>query len=336
MTQDTLTPPMMTTTMPEPVVLPSSPLRWLADTYEQAQRVRIETGERIRAVVQGRDRTFEVYGELLPERELQPAMWRQEVGVGFAMTADDVLEGIAAGGTLGPVLLLGRTYRRHWEEEREMFKEMKAALKAHPVYPWLSRIKGIGPTLGCKLLARFDAERAPYSSSFWAYAGLDTVPGTLYRCEECGLERSYPPAYNVSGAHKRGGSGAACKGKLSAVVAAEVRVARPRHAAGEKASYDAYAKKILYLVGTSFLKAGGPYEQHYRRHRDRLETERPSWPDGRKHLTALRITEKLFLSHLWQVWRQALGLPTPRPWIEAHGGHDASSHIDPWSMVEEE
>ena len=30
-------------------------LRWIADAYEQAQHVRLETGERIRAILQGRD-----------------------------------------------------------------------------------------------------------------------------------------------------------------------------------------------------------------------------------------------------------------------------------------
>jgi hypothetical protein len=33
--------------------LAGSELRWIADAYEQTQRVRIQTGERIRAVVQG-------------------------------------------------------------------------------------------------------------------------------------------------------------------------------------------------------------------------------------------------------------------------------------------
>jgi hypothetical protein len=323
----------MTTTSAATVRPRSSPLRWLADTYEQAQRVRIETGERIRAVIQGRDTTFATIGamnvDLLAADE--PHRWIDDDGA--ARTPDETLDAIGAGETLGPVPILGRTYLRHWQEEREIFREMGKALKTHPAHPWLSQVKGIGPTLGCKLLARFDAAQAPYASSFWAYAGLDTVRGALYRCATCGLERSFPPTYNVTGAHKRNGSGAACKGKLEAVVGAECRVARPRHAAGEKAKYDSYAKKVLYLVGTSFLKSGGPYEEHYRHQRERLDTERPSWPDGRRHLTALRITEKLFLSHLWEVWRAALGLPTPRPWVETHGGHDPSGHIGPWSMV---
>lgn len=317
---------------PEPV----STLRWLADTYEQSQRVRIETGERIRAVVQGRDSTFEPLGVVGPAEPDNLASSRWIDGDGVVRSAEETLDAVLAGETVGPVPILGRTYLRHYEAEREMFREMGRALKSHPAYPWLSRVKGIGATLASKLLARLEATKAPHASSFWAYAGLATVPGALYRCATCGIERSFPPSYDVTGSHKRNGNGAACPGSLVRVAGADVRVAAPRPGRGQKAPYDQYAKKILYLVGTSFLKAGGPYEQHYRAHRERLERERPGWADGRRHLTALRITEKLFLSHLWQVWREALGLPTPRPWAEAHGGHDGGGHIEPWSMVEPE
>jgi len=298
--------------------------------------VRIETGERIRAVIQGRDTTFVAMGAMNvhPIADENTDCWSDDDGV--VRTADETLDAIRTGETLGPVPILGRTYLRHWQEEREIFREMGKALQVHPAYPWLSQVKGIGATLACKLLARFDATQAPYASSFWAYAGLDTVPGTLYRCATCGQERSFPVTYNVTGTHQRNGGGAACDGKLEPVRGVECRVARPRQGSGEKAKYDAYAKKVLYLVGTSFLKTGGPYEEHYRQQRVRLETERPLWSDGRRHLTALRITEKLFLSHLWEVWRAALGLPTPRPWVETHGGHDPTGHIGPWSMVQSE
>src|SRR3712207_3273946 len=72
-------------------------LRWLADVYEQAQRRRIETGERIRAVLQGRDPKW---GVLLPS-EGDPDEW---------------LRRIRRGETTAPVPLLARAYQRYWEE----------------------------------------------------------------------------------------------------------------------------------------------------------------------------------------------------------------------------
>lgn len=293
-------------------------LRWLADAYEQAQRIRIETGERIRAVLQSRDETWAVSPE--PWAGLEP---------------DDVLAQIKTGKTEGPVAILGRTFRRHWDEEREVFAEMRASLEAHPAWPWISRVRGLGPTLSCKLLARLDVTKADTASSFWRYCGLATVPGSFYRCEACGLERGFPDRYKVTGKHKRLGAGAQCKGELLRSDREDFRVAEPRAAHGEKMVYDAYAKKVMYLVGTSFLKSGGPYEEHYRAARERLQRERLGWADGRQHLTALRITEKLFLAHLWLIWRRAVGLPIRDSYVHEHLGH-TSTPIQPEDMIEPE
>jgi len=293
----------------------SSPnlMRYLADNYEQAQVMRRECEERLRAILQHKDKTW---GEVESAPE----------------DAADVLKAIRAGETTGPVPMLARSYRRYYEEERDTYRDMMQLWKESPVYEWLSEVRGIGPTLGCKLLARLDPEKAEYASSFWAYCGLATVPGERYRCGECGLVRGWPVGYEVTGKHTALGGGK-CTGKLERIAGPEdgVRVAQPKPSRGQPSTYDRYAKKVMYLVGTSFLKAGGPYEAFYRRERAKAEVERPGWADGRKHYLALRKTEKLFLSHLWQVWREALGLPTPDPWAQAHGGHD--SKIEPWEMT---
>lgn len=302
-------------------------LRFLADNYEQAQTLRRSVEERIRAVVQGRDETFVPLGTIIPDDDDEP-VWIDEHGE--ARTAAETLEAIRATEVSGPVPMLGRSYRRYWLEERETFRDMRAALDAHPAWPWLEQVRGMGPTLACKLLARLDPEKAPYASSFWSYCGLGTVPGERYKCPDCGRVRGFPVGYNVTGKHS------GCEGKLEKIAGPEdgVRVAQPKAARGEKSSYDKYAKKVCYLVGTSFLKAGGPYEEFYRRERAKVEVEKPGWADGRKHYKALRKTEKLFLSHLWQVWREALGMPTPDPWAQAHGGHDPEGKIKPGDMVE--
>ena len=304
-------------------------LRVLADSYQQAQEKRIANGEQIRAVLQDRDETW------------GSVMERVEDEFGPATTADEVLESIAAGLTPGPVPVLGRMYHRAYSEERELFKEMELALKGnkttqgHPCWPWLKAVKGIGPTLACKLLARLDPRKATTASAFWAYCGLATVPGDRYRCPTCGLVRDWPTGYNVTGKHTALASTKECKGALVKIAGPEdgVRAAQPGPARGQKATYDAYAKKVMYLVGTGFLKAGGKYAQHYRQARAKLDVERPGWADGRKHLTALRKTEKLFLSHLWAVWRGELGLPVTDPYAFAELGHAPASYIDPWDMV---
>lgn len=320
-------------------------LRWLADNYEQAQQMRIETGERIRAVVQGRDETFVPVGEFAEpngDEDADRAWLAPELG---PLTADELLEAIARNRTRGPVPMLGRAYFRYRLEEEETREDMDDAFQAHPTHEWLSQVTGVGATLACKILSRVDAEKAPYDSSMWKYCGLSTVPGEKYKCPECEVVKGFPAGYNVSGEHKEGGAGSKCSGTLEKVAGPDdgIRVAQPSPRKGEPASYDQYAKKVMYQIATSILQQHGasksrggdgtPYGRLYETWREEAEVERPNWPDGRKHYRALRKLEKLFLSHLWQVWREELGLDTPDPWIFAHGGHDASQRIDPWEMV---
>jgi len=304
-------------------------LRFLADNYEQAQRLRIETGERLRAVLQGRDETFVPLGEIIEGEE--STVWVDQDGKSWE--PETAIKAIQQGDSIGPVPMLGRSHHRYWTEERETHGEMMRALRAHPAWDWLEKVRGIGPTLGCKLLARLDARKAPHASSFWAYCGLGTVPGNRYRCSECGLVRGFPVKYSVTGSHTKLNGSGKCSGSLEKIAGPDdgVRVAQPKPSRGQPASYDQYAKKVMYLVGTSFLKAGGPYEEFYRQERAKADRDRPGWADGRRHHLALRKTEKLFLSHLWETWRKAIGLPTPDPWAVAHGGHDGK--IDPEEMI---
>jgi hypothetical protein len=296
------------------------PLRFLADRYEQAQRVRIATGERIRALLQGRD----PWGQDVETRE------EREDSEEIKLRLIAVRSGAAS---LPESPFLGQVYRRHWEEERQAFELMETSLESHPVWPRLKNVKGIGPTLACKLLARLDVRKAATPSSFWAYCGLTTVPGVIYRCDECGLSRTWPVGYKVSGRHVRLGSQAQCKGTLQKVAEGEeIRAAMPKSRRGERNAYDAYAKKVCYLIGCQFEKLGrrGPYGEFFRREKDKLSREKVGWTEGRIRFTAMRKTVKLFLSHLWEVWRAAEGLPTVPHYAESHLLHD--TRITPEEM----
>ena len=329
-------------------------LRFLADAYEQSQRLRIETGERIRAVVQGRDETWseaedyeakphvfeEVKGRVGKDKPLIKCRYCGQkldptAEVVLDVCPDLLLKDIAAGHTDGPVPILGRTYRRHWQGEREMFGAMRGSLEDHPCWPWLERVKGIGPTLACKILARLDIDKAEHPSSFFSYCGLGTVPADGYRCSECHREMAFPVGYKVSGTHAKLGSTSKCKGKLELVPGNDARCAQPRPSRGQQATYDQYAKKTMYLIGCQFVKTTGAFRDLYDQKRRYLDRERPGWTDGRKHLTALRHIEKLFLSMLWEVWREAIGKPAGMAsYAFTHLGHDKEGYISPQEMIE--
>jgi hypothetical protein len=197
---------------------------------------------------------------------------------------------------------------------------------------WLGRVRGLGPSLSGRLLARLEIERAPTPSSFWSYCGLATVAARLYRCEECGYELSLPAGRHLRSVHRVPGSEGPCAGMLAAIGEGTRRVAQPRPSRGESAPYDREAKKLCYLIGTSFVRQGDAYRRYYNEQRARLDASKPDWIPRRRHLTALRMTEKLFLAHLWLVWREQLGLPVTAPYADTRD--DAVPAPRPWAMVD--
>lgn len=315
-------------------------LRWYADSYEQAQRGRIRVGEQIRAVLQGRDRAWPID----PMWHVPIGKTKEEKKAG-KKRCDEILDEIV-GGSPGPVPVLGRTYRRYALDEGSFESEMLAVVELHPTWPWLEEVRGVGAVTGCKLLSRLDIRKAPTISSFWKYGGLATVPGELWKCPTCKKERCWPVGTHVKGQHVTL-DGKKCSGKMVKVAGPEhrIRAAMPKgelveytNEKGEKKTrraYDAYAKKLLYLIARAFLRVRGkpsPYAEMYYQFREQLARERPHWAAGGQHYTALRKVEKLFLAHLWLVWREAEGLPVGDPYAHAILGHETEP-ISPWDMV---
>ncbi len=287
-------------------------LRSIAAAFESAQAQRLRTGEQIRALVQARG-----------EPRWQPSRGANDV--------DALLAQIRAGAALAVVAPLGETYRRQWIDERDLLRLMSDQLARHPAWAWLGRVRGVGPSLAARLLARLDIERAPTPSSFWSYCGLATVAADVYRCDQCGFELSLPTGRQVRSAHRRPAGGQACTGALVLAGEGPRRVAQPRPGRGENAAYDREAKKLCYLIGISFVRQGDSYKRYYQEQRARLDASKHDWIPRRRHLTALRMTEKLFLAHLWLVWREQLGLPITAPYADERD--EAVATPRPWAMV---
>jgi hypothetical protein len=302
----------------------SQDLRWIATAFELAQAQRLRTGDQIRALVQGRG-----------NRESgDPSLRSGQVGNRKAEAAhiEALLARIRAGSSFGLVPALEEAYRREWNEERDLLRLLSERIARHPAWPWLERVRGIGPSLSARLLARLDIERAPTPSSFWSYCGLATVAAQLYRCPQCGYELSLAVGRHLRSGHRVPGSGQPCGGTLLANGEGARRVAQPRPSRGENAPYDREAKKLCYLIGISFVRQGDSYKRYYDEQRARLDVAKPDWIPRRRHLTALRMTEKLFLAHLWLVWREQLGLPITAPYADSRD--DAAPAPRPWTMVD--
>ena len=94
---------------------------------------------------------------------------------------------------------------------------------------------------------------------------------------------------------------------------------------GEKAHYNANLKKALYKVAMSFLKCSSPYRKFYDDAKQYYEANR-DWTKMHIHLASIRKMIKMFLSHLWHVWRTVEGLPTRELYVVEKLGHN---HIIP-------
>lgn len=122
-------------------------LRQLVDTYEQTQRMRIQLGNRRDALVRGVD--------------------EPPVDATFLTEAPQKL------------------YNRLRESEKELVHEMQHYVRQHPAWPWLTQVRGIGPTLGAKVLGLIgDISLAPTASALWRFAGYAVIDGERERLKK--------------------------------------------------------------------------------------------------------------------------------------------------------
>jgi hypothetical protein len=194
----------------------------------------------------------------------------------------------------------------------EKWLESKLAdiVQAHPAYLWFSRIKGIGNINIGKVISLIDIEVANQISKLWRYAGF----------------------------------GCDADGKAE------------RRKKGEKVHYNQILKSMCWRLGKSLIKAKGKYYDFYLKQKARLKEREESYgkqiissaklPEkngkhietdeffglGHIDMMAMRKMIKLFLSHLWLVWRETEGLKITKPYSQAIQGH--SDFIDPWEMIE--
>lgn len=84
----------------------------------------------------------------------------------------------------GPeTVFLNVLLNRFAEIEKDITKQMTKVLKHHPAWPWLTKVKGVGPTLATKLLGLIPEDISSFTtvSKLWRYAGLAVIDGKAER-----------------------------------------------------------------------------------------------------------------------------------------------------------
>jgi len=205
---------------------------------------------------------------------------------------------------------------QHLKEIEDFIDDRIAYLiQNHPAYPWFSRVKGIGNENIAKVVGLIDITRDDTPSSLWKFAGFSVENG-----------------------------------------------AAPKRRKGDKLSYNSQLRSLFWRLGSSLLRAKGKYysypekgvgyleykDKYYWRYENqgvrivpatslpkregkRYEPE-SMISEGHIHNMALRKMIKLFIVHLWVVWREAEGLPVRPPYVQEKLGH--SKIISPWDMVD--
>lgn len=189
---------------------------------------------------------------------------------------------------------------RHYEEalsqlEKSITKQVKDEIQSHPVWHWATQIRGVGETSLASVVGYIDIERADTISALWRYAGYGVQ---LVECPTCHGDDS-PETCECAGAGVVG--------------------RRERPTKGEKLHYNARLKTMVWRLIDIQVKLRGPYRDVYDMAKFSYTNTRPSWTKGHIEAASRRKAAKMFLSHLWMVWREAEGLPTRVPYIEEHG-----------------
>lgn len=194
-------------------------------------------------------------------------------------------------------------------------------IKDHPAYDWFSRVKGVGRENIAKVVGPIrvkpdpdDPEKdyADTISALWRFAGFDV-----------------------------GKDGKA-----------------PKSQKGEKHHYNATLRAMCWRLATSLvrLKKPGKYCEYYLKEKEKYrqkylnegykivpseklptKNKKKYEPEGvisEGHLDnqAKRKMIKLFLAHLWLVWRQVERLPITKPYVIEKLGHNY--FIDPYEFCD--
>jgi hypothetical protein len=264
-------------------------LRWAVSLYHDAVGARVRLGERIRDV-------------------LQRGLVGEEVLTAVG-SIDVALVPARAGRVVLPIPVLGALYTDACGDEARAAALLESVVSRHAAWPWLSGIGGIGPVLAGRLLSRLDIHRAPSPASFWAYCGLATVPGVVYRCLDCGQRIAGVAGLREAPPHRRP-DGTTCPAtSVDRLFGSSVRVAQPRPKRGESRGYDAHARHACYLIGLSFVRKGAAYKAIYAEQHTRISARHAEWPLKRIQLAAQRAIVKRFLTDLWLEWRRLEALP---------------------------
>lgn len=171
-------------------------------------------------------------------------------------------------------------------------KILQSYLDDQPIFTdFLNGVKGCGTRMSGVILSEIDIEKCNSISALWKYCGLDVV---VYKnndgetVEEGRCRKKH---------HLEDKTYTNYEGEVTET---------------KGITFNPFLKtKLIGVLGTCFVKAGGHYKEIYDGYKFRLENH-PKHIDktkGHRHNMAIRYMVKEFLADLWTKWRTLEGLP---------------------------
>lgn len=201
--------------------------------------------------------------------------------------------------TLGEVKLI-EAYEHLMRSEESHVKLIESELANYPIYThWLANVRGCGPLMAGVILSEIDITKCNSISALWAYCGLDVVVTTNEETGEITEEGRSRKKHHLKPKQYTNRDGE---------IVDTVGI-----------TFNPFLKtKLVGVLGSVFIKLGGPYREIYDGYKHRLENH-PKWKDrskGHRHNAAVRYMVKEFLADLWTEWRTIEGLPVRSRYAE--------------------
>ena len=221
-------------------------------------------------------------------------------------------------------------------------KRIEADLPTKAIFKnYLDSIQGIGPilTAGCMAYVE-DVSRFGKVSALWQYSGY----GQNTFCPDCSTDKT--KAWTYVDVEYEGADGKKKKVKrlrpspTCNKCGHDTENARQQNSAGFQSNWNPKIKVLFWKAATSFMKqqsAKSGYRKLYEQYKRDLRSKFPSkikdkngktkYNDGHINNMALRKVSKIFMQHVWIVWRQIDGHPISKPYGAIGANH---TYLEPF------
>lgn len=224
---------------------------------------------------------------------------------------------------------LMKHYIELFDSEEGMLKDLEKEVMKHPMWDaFFKDVKGCGVLMAAVCLTYLDVHKARHVSSFWKYAGLDTVDVVKEDGSVVNEGRTAKKAHNVEQVYidkdgnecvKMGlGFNPKLKTKLIGVLAPCLLKA------GLRVVKDDKKKPVLDTDGNKQYVASSKYTECYLGYRNRLDQRNKTkdLTNQHKYNMSVRYMIKQFLRDMWVTWRTLEGYTISEPYEVAKLGNN--------------